>query len=178
MERHRSGNYDIYAQRVNASGAVEWTANGVALCTATGDQGSSRSPPMALAAPLSRGRLRSGNSDIYAQRVDASGAIQWTADGVALCSATGGQGLPTITSDGAGGAIVTWNDYRYGYSDIYAQRVNTSGACSVDGEWRRLLHGSGESEFDPHITSDGADGAIVTWQNFRSGSVLTSMPRG
>ncbi len=36
---HRSGtSYDIYAQRISAGGTVQWTANGVALCTATGDQ--------------------------------------------------------------------------------------------------------------------------------------------
>ena len=30
--------WDIYAQRVNAAGVPQWTPNGVALCTAAGDQ--------------------------------------------------------------------------------------------------------------------------------------------
>ena len=47
-----------------------------------------------------------GTTDIYAQRVNASGAIQWTADGVALCTARGNQDYVWITIDGAGGAIV------------------------------------------------------------------------
>ena len=34
----------------------------------------------------------------------------WVQDGVALCTATGDQGYLQITSDGAGGAIVTWKD--------------------------------------------------------------------
>ena len=34
-QRHR---YDIYAQRISAGGTVQWTADGVALCTATGNQ--------------------------------------------------------------------------------------------------------------------------------------------
>ena len=108
-EDSRSGNYDIYAQRVNASGAVQWTADGVALCTATGSQWAPTiTSDGAGGAIVTWQDYRSGNYDIYAQRVNASGAVQWTADGVALCTATGYQGAPTITSDGAGGAIVTW----------------------------------------------------------------------
>lgn len=62
------------------------------------------------------------------------------ARGRALSIATGAQGSPTIAPDGAGGAIVTWEDYRSTtYSDIYAQRVQANGqlggdAVSVPGE--------------------------------------------
>ena len=46
---------------------------------------------------------------------------------VPLCTAAGDQLSPTIVSDGAGGAIVTWHDYRSGSTDIYAQRVERIG---------------------------------------------------
>jgi len=53
---------------------------------------------------------------------------------VALCTATGLQGSPTIASDGAGGAIVTWTDFRSGTnSDIYAQRVDANGFAVLTG---------------------------------------------
>src|SRR2546426_11777920 len=52
---------------------------------------------------------------------------------VPLCTATFNQLNPTIVSDGAGGAIVTWYDNRGPYYDIYAQHVLASGA--VDGGW-------------------------------------------
>src|SRR5258707_986624 len=69
------------------------------------------------------------NYDIYAQRVNATGAPQWGTDGVALCVAVNVQIRPTIASDGSGGAIVTWEDERRTYPavDIYAQRVNGAG---------------------------------------------------
>ncbi len=71
---------------------------------------------------------RSGNVDIYAQRINASGAVQWTADGVAISTASNNQLIPTIVSDGSGGAIITWQDYRSGTTpDIYAQRVRSDG---------------------------------------------------
>jgi hypothetical protein len=53
---------------------------------------------------------------------------KWDADGVALCVAYSGQTKPAIVSDGAGGAIVVWRDYRSGSSpDIYAQRITSEG---------------------------------------------------
>ncbi len=68
---------------------------------------------------------RSGSdSDIYAQIIDSSGNVQWTANGVAICTASNGQYKPKICSDGAGGAIITWEDSRSGSDyDIYAQRI-------------------------------------------------------
>src|SRR5574342_572928 len=56
---------------------------------------------------------------------------QWSTDPTvnnAICTATNDQMRPTIVSDGAGGAIITWRDSRSGgSSDIYAQRINASG---------------------------------------------------
>ncbi len=71
---------------------------------------------------------RGGSNDVYAQRINASGVVQWTVDGVAISTITGSsQNSPTITSDGLGGAIITWTDTRSGNADIYAQRINASG---------------------------------------------------
>jgi len=168
----RSASYDIYAQRVNASGAVQWTTDGVAICTATGDQAG----PTIVSDGAGGGIVtwydgRSENAHIYAQRVNASGAVQWTANGKALCTATGDQLYPTITSDGAGGAIVTWVDFRSGSynADIYAQRVNDSGAVQWTANGVALCTATGD-QWSPTIVSDCAGGGIVTWQDYRSGS--------
>jgi hypothetical protein len=55
--------------------------------------------------------------------------VLWTTDGVPICLASGYQYRPTITTNGAGGAIITWYDYRNTSSryDIYAQNVNADG---------------------------------------------------
>lgn len=68
--------------------------------------------------------------DIYAQRVSASGAVQWPVNGVPLCTAGTYQMYPTITSNGAGGAIVAWEDNRpptVHQTDIYAQLIDRLG---------------------------------------------------
>ena len=81
----RNGNVDIFVQRINAAGVPQWTANGVALCTAAHDQtGPKITPDGAGGAIVVWSDYRSNtNNDIYAQRIDATGAVQWTANGVA-----------------------------------------------------------------------------------------------
>src|SRR2546422_1940841 len=143
------------------------------VCTATGDQdGQQIVSDGAGGAIITWHDARSGNNDIYAQRVRASGAVDpaWPANGRALCTAADTQAWPQIISDGAGGAIVTWQDFRNGSdNDIYAQHVLASGV--VDGAWPangQLLCAAANNQQKPTIVSDGAGGAIVTWMDFRS----------
>lgn len=119
---------NVYAQRLNSSGGALWTPNGNPVCSATGAQALSR--PVADGAGgvvVTWTDNRDGNLDIYAQRVGASGAVQWTSNGVALCTAQDSQSLPVIVADGFGGAIVAWSDSRNGLADIYANRVSAGG---------------------------------------------------
>jgi len=51
-------------------------------------------------------RNGSTNTDIYSQRIDSSGIIQWTSSGVPICAATGNQQKAAIISDGGDGAII------------------------------------------------------------------------
>jgi hypothetical protein len=170
-EDARGGNDDIYAQRVSAGGVVQWETNGVAICSATNNQDAA-----GIVADGSGGAIiawedyRTGNYDVYAQRVDASGALQWTGDGVAVCAAANTQSLPDIVADGSGGAVVAWQDYRDGTSDIFAQRLDGSGAVlwAADGV---PLCTAGNNQSYPTIDSDGSGGAIVAWQDYRSGNL-------
>jgi len=165
-----SSNYDIYAQRVNASGAVQWTANGVVIDTATGDQLYPK-----IVSDGSGGAIitwhdsRNGSADIYAQRVNAFGVAQWTADGVAVCTATNDQYFPMPVSDSSGGAIITWEDHRNNNTDIYAQHVNASGVAQWTADGVAVCTVTG-IQTNPTIVSDGSGGAIITWEDYRSGS--------
>src|SRR5258706_1554610 len=89
---------------------------------------------------------------------------------VALSAAASDQYGSTIVSDGAGGAIVTWIDFRSGTNyDIYAQRVNAAGVSqwAADGV---ALSTAADGQRDPTMVSDGAGGAIVAWFDRRSGT--------
>ncbi|MBN2098609.1 MAG: hypothetical protein JW753_03330 [Dehalococcoidia bacterium] len=166
---YRSGtDYDIYAQRVGSNGVVQWTANGVAICTASNWQcGFQIISDVSGGAIITWEDFRTGFSPVrvYVQKVDSSGATQWTTDGVAACPATTGQSNPQIVSDGSGGAIITWDDHRSTYyTDIYAQRVDSSGAIQWNADAVAICTASGWQS-DSQITSDGSGGAIVTWED-------------
>ena len=167
----RSGTtYDVYAQHVLSNGSSIWTSNGVPVSTAAGDQAAPT-----LISDGAGGVIitwydgRSGNYDIYAQRLDPMGNQAWTANGVALCTAAGSQFSPMIVSDGAGGAIITWPDARGGAFDIYAQRVNSSGTPQWAGNGV-VISAAANNQTGPVIIPDGAGGAIIAWHDQSSGT--------
>jgi hypothetical protein len=164
------GGADIYAQRVNASGSLQWSSEGVSICTAPDSQ---TSPAIASdgngGAIITWQDARNGASDIYVQRVSSSGGMQWSNDGVALCTASGAQILPKVSSDGGGGAIIAWEDFRSGTrSDVYAQHIVPYYYYYTNQIW----DGNGklicDSAMYPAIVSDGGNGAIIAWQDYRS----------
>ena len=168
----RNGDFDIYAQRVSASGVAQWTADGAWVCVAFGGQG--LAPYGALATDDAGGAIiawhdiRDGVShDIFAQRVDASGAPVWGFNGVGVCMAAADQGWPTVVSDGSGGAVVAWHDSRGGpEADVYAQRVNANGSFAWTSDGVRISGATGGQTF-PQLVADGSGGAIVAWNDFR-----------
>jgi hypothetical protein len=170
LDRRDESNYNIFAQRVDASGAVRWNTNGIALCTeAQYQQFPAIVSDGAGGAIVTWEDFRSGNWDVYGQRVDSSGAIQWGANGIVISTAMIDQRSPQIISDDAGGAIITWYDYRGGNSwDVYAQRVNASGNCQWTPNGVALCTAEGEQS-SLKIAPDGANGAIVSWHDLRSG---------
>jgi hypothetical protein len=85
-----------------------------------------------------------------------------------ICTESGPQQWPDIVGDGAGGAIVTWEDHRGADWDVYAQHVLPTGVA--DPAWpvvgRSLCPATGDQR-DPKIVTDGHGGAIITWVDHR-----------
>jgi len=164
----RGASADVYAQRVDANGNALWTVNGVVVCGASGSQNGVRMiPDGSGGAIICWTDTRGGTYDVYAQKINSSGVAQWTSNGVGVCTASGSQYSAVLTTDGAGGAIITWQDYRGANSDVYAQRVNSTGTpvWIADGV---VVNASADAQTSIDITTDGSNGAIVTWQDYRS----------
>ncbi|MFX1452538.1 MAG: hypothetical protein ACFFCM_17000, partial [Promethearchaeota archaeon] len=139
-----------------------WNNNGNAICTSPGSQTQAQiCSDGAGGAIITWQDSRSGNYAIYAQRITSAGNIQWTLNGVVICNASDNRWVPQICSDGAGGAIITWEDSRTGSRDIYAQRINSAGNVqwTLNGT---VISNASSSQTDPQICSDGAGGAIIT----------------
>jgi DNA-binding CsgD family transcriptional regulator len=110
-------------------------------------------------------------ADIYAQRVDASGLVQWSNAGVRLCGANDQQTAAKLAADGAGGALATWQDQRSGtHTEIYAQHVTGAGALAAGWPADGLaLCANTYPQQTPVIVSNVTGGAIVAWEDRRSG---------
>ncbi|MBI2472028.1 MAG: hypothetical protein HYV59_12430 [Planctomycetes bacterium] len=168
-EDARNVHFDIYAQRIDAHGNVLWKKDGVSICAAPENQSRPRIvSDGAGGAFITWQDIRGGvsNSDIYAQRIDADGNPLWTKDGIPVCTEANAQNSPCIVTDGAGGAVVIWQDFRTNYADLYAQRINKSGEL----QWVNngvIVCGTSGAQGAPVAVDDGAGGVIVTWQDFR-----------
>src|SRR5689334_14354709 len=103
-------------------------------------------------------------------------SADWPAFGRAISIAAGAQVHAAITTDGAGGAIITWQDHRDARVNLFAQHVLAAG--DVDAFWpadgRALLSDPNvlaQETFglaSPVMVSDRAGGAIVVWEDNRS----------
>lgn len=165
-----SATADIYAQRVNSDGVVQWSNNGVPVAAVVFEQDTIAMVSDGLGGAILTWqdyRSNNGFADVYAQRMNSSGAMLWTANGVSICNQAAAQRGPKLISDGAGGAFITWYDYRAGNYDIYTQRISLGGApvFTTNGVATCTM---ATDQIKPDICTDGAGGVIITWTDFRS----------
>lgn len=165
----RNGEADLYAQRVDSAGVLQWAADGVPVSIALGEQSQvelvSDGAGGAIVVWVDQ-RDGTSNLDIYAQRLNADGVAQWTADGVAVVTAGLDQLGLDVVEDGAGGAIVAWIDQRNGIQEIYAQRLNGAG----EPQWRIdgvPASASGFNQDRPRLLAHGDGSATVVWGESR-----------
>lgn len=169
---NRSGNWEIYAQRLSTEGEKLWSSYGEFIgglgsdhlnsCMVTGYGGETI---------IAFEDSRYTDFDIYAHRFDTTGAVMWGSSGIDICTATGDQIEPRIVSDGnkSQGAIIAWRDFKITDYDIYAQRVDS------DGNLLWTTNGvpvctANEDQFHMEMISDKASidrGAIIVWADYR-----------
>jgi len=172
----RSGAWDIYVQRLTGSGTVSpgWPANGLAVCTAAGDQ----TAPALVADGAGQVFVawqdaRGGALDVYAQRLTSAGGLApgWSVNGMPVCTSSGDQLAPVLALDGAGGSVVTWEDRRNGESDVFAVRLTGSGlpASGWAANGIAVCTAAG-GQVAPQISGDGSGGGFIVWEDSRDGS--------
>jgi hypothetical protein len=165
---------DIYAAHVLGDGSMDWTVGGVGVCLGAGVQ---RNPDIvadgaggAIIAWMDARSDSSTGEDIYAQRLTAGGTAAWAPDGVAVVTATRDQAFPRVTSDGAEGAIVCWDDKRVADGDvnIFAQRLTSAGEVAAgwipDGDTVCVATGN---QIVPLIAPGDVGNAFIAWADAR-----------
>ncbi|MBI4424188.1 MAG: hypothetical protein HY554_10700, partial [Elusimicrobia bacterium] len=163
-----------------AAAAARWNVNGATVSAASTNQLTAHS--RSLSASDGAGGLytvwvdsvnvgSTGNLNVYAQHLDSSGApvSGWTAGGVQVSTTptrsvvydaafAGSNVMPAAASDGAGGLIVVWQDWRSGNGDVYAQRLSAAGAKLWAPEGVLVADGptaAGDQAGAPFLADDG-----------------------
>jgi hypothetical protein len=153
---------------------MKWAANGVLIAAAANSQHQPR-----VLADGSGGafltwtdeRAGVGFGRIYVQHLNSGGVAQWTANGVSTNNSPSGENYPWIVSNGAGGLLVAWEDYRSGDQDVYTQRVLANG--TLDPAWPvggRQMCSLFQEQPIGGLVPDGSGGALVTWPQWNGGT--------
>ncbi len=185
FERHaRSGEYtgdiDIAGQRLSPAGKLMWN-DGESSSEISSSEYIERNP---VAIPDGSGGAivvfeaeartgeQAGDTEIWAQRIDAQGKMLWNNGerSVVVANSVWAEKNPIIVSDGQGGAIVIFERYarsgeHSGDVDIAAQRLSPSGQLMwEEGKSSVSLAASEDIERAPFAISDGLGGAIVVFE--------------
>ncbi len=170
-EDFRGADLDVYAQMVNDySGSGFWAANGIPVCATTGHQ----SGPVVtsdangdLLFAWSDQRRGFPAADIYANKLDQTGAVLWSSTGAAVRVASGGVGSLQLIPDAVGGAYLAWSDSRLDLSDVYVQRLNSWGGSQWTANGVKVGAGP-NSQAGPTLVASPAGGVRVTWDDYGS----------
>ncbi|MBS7787990.1 T9SS type A sorting domain-containing protein [Flavobacterium sp. CYK-55] len=128
---NRNGNdFNIYAQRINQNGLVQWAENGIPVCSSIGDVYAVQSvvDSQNNLLVLWEDERNGTEGDVYLQKINPQGNIQWPVDGIGVATGSSGQLIPRIVHSMQNGFLVAWEDDRAGNGDIYIQRVNSDGS--------------------------------------------------
>ncbi|MGD1048636.1 MAG: T9SS type A sorting domain-containing protein [Candidatus Krumholzibacteriaceae bacterium] len=166
---NRTFNSSIYAQRIDRNGYRCWALNGIAISLDNWAAGCVMKPDGMSGAFITWYEAHGGQNDIYAQRVDSSGAAKWDTYGKIICDAPGAQVYPGIETDGAGGVVITWQDARNGNNVVYAQRLAPDGMRLWNFTGAPVCIQASEQTF-AEVAYVGNGESIFAWGDKRSGN--------
>jgi hypothetical protein len=160
--------YDVVAEFLGHEGQPLWDPAGAVVSGATGDQ----FHPAAVSdsaggAWFAWEDARGASIGVYAQRLTLPGYSLLASGGVPVCGVDADQLSPVVVADGRGGVIVAWSDSR-SHADVYSQRLDAGGVRRWSATGDPVCTASGGHYF-PAIASDGQGGALVAWEDDRSG---------
>ena len=168
--------FDIYAQRQGPALGILWAVGGVVI---NNNVGYDQTDPKIVSDGLGGAIISwtdyvtGTTADIYAQHVNTNGTLLWDVNGKIICTAAGDQIKSQLVSDGNNGAYITWEDHRNiltgDSSDVYAQRISSDGTINWTANGFAICNYANK-QMNPMIVSNGNLGAIVVWQDYRSGN--------
>jgi len=164
---------DIYAQRISSGGAQVWTNNGVPIC----EEINAQYNPVIIedlvggtteGAIIAWEDMRSGDFNIYAEKVALEVDPEWTGGGIPIATDESAafiasQVCPRLVSDNQGGGIGTWIEYDGTSYKIFAHRRGQDGQ-PMWSSYPGVLVCEGDQIGNHQIVNSGYGGIIVAWE--------------
>lgn len=164
---------DIYMQKFNTAGGVEWEANGrpvaIAGQTKTGPRLTTDSVGGVYAIWMDERTASFPEVDIYLQHYDNQGDQTFQDDGLLICDAENTQLSPLIRPDGSGGALMLWSDWRSGSQGLYAQHVDETEGITLQENGVELYFGIDGNGVTPQSLYLGNNSTLLYWTDYRFG---------
>ncbi len=165
-DRGITGGAHAFAQRLDASGSPQWTANGIQVDASV--------PGVAEIAlcPGSGGHVlvfwvEESAGPLYGQRLDASGTPQWASPVALHPPVTSTDDGVEAVADGSGGAVVAWEFYD-GNRGIRAQRIDGAGAIHWGADGATIVDVPNAFPSTASFLPDGSGGAYFAWGDRRN----------
>src|SRR5262245_817398 len=159
----------VFAQHLLSSGIVDpvWPSNGRAISNAAPIESRPQAISDGVGGAILTWQALSGHLNVFAGHVKANGILDplWPAAGKALSNVNRTQIGGDIVPDGAGGAIVAWEDS----FDVVAQHVFSTG--TLDPAYTdsfRVLCNLPSQQGDIALVATGGAGAIAAWTDTRN----------
>jgi hypothetical protein len=159
---YRSSNWDVYAQKLNSAGTAQW---GVSDKKVNQNSDSASQYEVAVDTDSSGNAIVvwedlrvSGDSHIYAQKLDTSGSTQWGSSDKKINqnSDTEDQLTPDVVVDSNGNIYIVWQDERSDTlnPDTYAQKIHFEDAGRAYIFYGRASWSSSYSASSASVTID------------------------
>ncbi|MFN8587448.1 MAG: FlgD immunoglobulin-like domain containing protein [Candidatus Eisenbacteria bacterium] len=140
----RNGNADIFAQHVLADGSLAWGASGVAVCTDDSTQESPQIVADRMGGAVVSWEDRRNNSltstQVYLQRLAASGAVRFAANGISVDGNSSTTRARLACEPNASTVVMFADTIGSGSSyGLFAQRFDSTGTSLYTGGNRAVL---------------------------------------
>jgi hypothetical protein len=172
--RDLNNSKDIFAQHLNAAGTESWTPNnGVVVIT----------NPLLQDKPVLKLDMQNNlyviwedfrtgvHLDLYGQKLNSNGALQWPTAGKPICTVIGDQNEQAPLVEWGNGLYIVWTDGRGYFPDIYGTHFDQNGALT-NSYWRPdsggVVNDFYQVQSKPTVAHDGHGGLICAWQDQRA----------
>lgn len=170
----------LYIQRYNADGMAQWQAAGVGLNTAGGF---GFAPLPNLVSDGNDGAIsywydsRTMQNHVYVQRIDSSGTVLWTSNGILASTATELQTSPALAFiPSTGNTFVFYQTSNTGQtaSGVGAQMFNAEGVRQWSDDGIALVALSNQQQYLLQAAPQPDGSAVVVYLEYLAGSAINS----